>query len=162
MLSRGMLVLAMTLLAPSFGVALAEGVMPKTLVIGYENEGQIDTSAKSCRDFVTEMVEWEEAEINQAAHDICVGRKKHVDAYSALQKAYKAFAAEVSEQKRLDGPEAAAQLALLIKSCIAHKSAISTGGHNVRIDMVPNEIAVSCLSLGTDLLNAETKEFRGE
>lgn len=136
--------------------------MPETLVIGYENEGHIDTSEQSCRDFVTDVVEWEEAEVAQATREICAVRKKHVDAYSALQAAYKVFAGVVSEQTRLDGPEAASQLAFLVKSCIAHKSAISTGGHNVRIDMVPNEIAVSCLKLGTDLLIAETKELGGE
>jgi hypothetical protein len=156
------LVSTAVLLAASFGPAAAEGGMPKTLVVGYENEGHIDTSEKSCREFVTEVVEWEEAEVARAARDICAARKKHVEAYAALQKAYKAFYAEVSEQTRLDGPQAAAQLANLIKSCIDHKSAITTGGHNVRIDMVPNEIATACLSLGTDLLTAETKELRGE
>lgn len=104
MLSLRMLGSTAILLAASFGPAAAEGGMPKTLVVGYENEGHIDTSEKSCREFVTEVVEWEEAQVAGAAQDVCAVRKKHVEAYAALQKAYKGFFAEVSEQTRLDGP----------------------------------------------------------
>lgn len=145
------------------GPALAgDEPMPKTLVIGYDEEGKVDASEDACRVFVTETVEWEKPEVDQAVRDVCAVRKRHVDAYASLQGAYQTFRAELSEQTRFDGAAAAQHLGQMIKSCIDHKWDITNGGHNVRLDMVRNEIAADCLALGRDLLIRETAFLKGE
>lgn len=156
------------LMALPFAVALsaplraADEPMPKTLVIGYDEEGKVDGSEDSCRAFVVETVEWEKPEVDQAVRDVCAARKRHVDAYASLQSAYQKFRAELAEQTRFDGASAARHLGQTIKSCIDHKWDITTGGHNIRLDIIPNEIAAECLDLGRDLLNKESAELRGE
>lgn len=142
--------------------ASSNGLMPSTLIIGYEGEGSIDASEEACRAFVVETVEWEQAEVDQAVKDVCRVRKLHVEAYAALQAAYRDFAAALHEQTRFDGVAATAHLASMLRSCIDHKLELTTGGHNVGIDMVPNGIAAQCLRLGTDFLAAETQQIRGE
>jgi len=47
----------------------------------------------------------------------------------------------------------------LVKTCIAHKFSITTGGHNIRIDIINNEIATGCLTLATNLLRDETRQL---
>ncbi len=130
--------------------------MPHTLVIGYEDEGKVDASEKSCRAFVVDTVEWEKAEMEQAVKDVCSYRQKHIDAYAKLQAAYSDFRAVLSEQTRFDGAAAARHVAALIKNCIDMKWALSTGGHNIGTDMIPHAIATECLDLGHDLLQKET------
>ena len=130
--------------------------MPETLVIGYDQEGHVDAAEASCRAFVTEVVEWEKAETDQAVRDVCAARQKHLDAYAAFQSAYATFRRALQKQVRFDGGAAAKALATLVKSCIDMKWALSTGGHNVRIDMVPNEIAAGCLDMGRELVLKET------
>ena len=130
--------------------------MPSSLVIGYEDEGKVDASEKSCRAFVVDMVEWEKAEMDQAVKDVCAYRQKHIDAYAKLQAAYADFRAVLSEQTRFDGAAAARHVAALIKNCIDMKWALSTGGHNIGTDMIPHAIATECLDLGRDLLQKET------
>lgn len=130
--------------------------MPRTLVIGYEEEGKVDPSAASCREFVNETIEWEKAEMEQAIKDVCAHRREHVDAYEALQTAYSAFRAVLQEQIRFDGPEAARSIAAIVKNCIDFKWALSTGGHNIGMDMMPNVIAASCLEMGRELLEDQT------
>lgn len=124
--------------------------MPATLVIGYDQEGHIDSSDASCRAFVTEVVAWDKAETDQAVRDVCAARQRHRDAYAAFQASYGKLRAALQRQVRFDGTAAAKALATLVKSCIDMKWALSTGGHNVRIDIVPNEIAVACLDMGRD------------
>jgi hypothetical protein len=130
--------------------------MPETLVIGYDEEGHVDPSESSCRTFVTQMVEWDKEATDQAVRDVCAARRKHLDAYNAFQAAYGKFRAALQQQIRFDGGAAAKALASLVKSCIDMKWALSTGGHNVRIDIVPNEIAVTCLEMGRDVVARET------
>lgn len=130
--------------------------MPETLVIGYEQEGHIDASESACRAFVTEMVEWDKDEMDKAVKDVCAARQKHADAYAAFEAAYGKFRSALLKQIRFDGGAAAQALAHLVKSCIDMKWALSTGGHNVRIDIVPNEIAVECLTLGREIVVKET------
>jgi hypothetical protein len=143
-------------LAAGSPVHAADKPMPKTLVIGYENEGKIDASEQACREFVTQTVEWDKAQTDQAVKDVCALRKKHVDAYAALQDAYKQFRTVLAPQTRFDGALAVQHLAQMINSCIEHKWAISTGGHNIGLDMVPNDIDTQCLEIGRDLLVKET------
>lgn len=133
--------------------------MPETLVIGYDQEGHVDPTEASCRVFVTEMVEWEKAEMDQAVRDVCAFRQKHADAYKAFQAAYGEFRSALQKQIRFDGGAAAQALAHMVKSCIDMKWALSTGGHNVGIDMVPNEIAATCLEMGRQTLVKETERL---
>jgi hypothetical protein len=141
---------------------MVNALMPSTLIIGYDGEGAVDTSEEACRSFVTQTVEWEEAEVDKAVKDVCAYRVRHAEEYAALQAAYKAFAAVLMEQTRFDGTAAASDLSAMLRSCIDHKSALTTGGHNVAVDMVPNGIAAQCLRLGTDLLTAETQQLQGD
>jgi hypothetical protein len=130
--------------------------MPQTLIIGYEDEGKTDASPAACRAFVKDMVEWSQPEEDQAVKDVCSYRSKHIDAYKSLQAAYARFRAALSEQTRFDGAEAARHAAALIKNCIDMKWALSTGGHNIGTDMVPNAIAADCLDLGRTIIENET------
>lgn len=136
--------------------------MPETLVIGYDQEGHVDATEASCRAFVSQVVAWDKAETNQAVHDVCAARQKHLDAYAAFQSAYAKLRAALQTQVRLDGGAAAKALASLVKSCIDMKWALSTGGHNVRIDMVPNEIAAGCLDMGREAALKEAAVFDGD
>jgi hypothetical protein len=147
-----------TLLAATLPASAQEdnAAMPKTLVVGYEEEGEVDDSTAACRAFVTETVEWEKAEMEQAVKDVCAMRRKHVEAYAALQSSFAAFREVLQEATRYDGPAAARNIAGLIKSCIDFKWALSTGGHNIGIDMMPNSIATECLGLGRELIDKET------
>jgi hypothetical protein len=48
----------------------------------------------------------------------------------------------------------------MVKACIDHKSGITTGGHNIMVDVIENEIAAKCLTLGANLLREEIRELR--
>ena len=150
------MLLCAPVLAQEAGSQQENAPMPHTLVIGYEDEGKVDASEKSCRAFVVDMVEWEKAEMEQAVKDVCAYRQKHIDAYARLQAAYTDFRAVLSEQTRFDGAAAARHVAGLIKNCMDMKWALSTGGHNIGTDMIPQAIATECLDLGHDILQKET------
>ncbi|MGE0024880.1 MAG: hypothetical protein AB7S70_14760 [Hyphomicrobium sp.] len=157
------LLITVALLASAAAFALApahagddNASMPKSLVIGYEEEGKVDASQDACSVFVKEVVEWEKAEMEQAVRDVCAVRQKHLDAYAAFQAAYGKFRSTMQEQTRFDGTQAAKSLAGLVKSCVEMKWALSTGGHNIGIDMVPNTIDAECLDVGRDILVKET------
>jgi hypothetical protein len=155
--------LVVLLMIPLASPLLAEDAqMPVTLVIGYDEEGKVDASEAGCRAFVQEVVEWEKPQVDQAVHDVCAVRKRHADAYAALQAAYAAFRAELAENTRFDGAAAATHLSQMVKSCIEHKWAITTGGHNIGIDMVPNAIDADCLEIGRALIVKETAYLKGE
>lgn len=163
---RALATTLLVLLLSAIGVVVTplqagEAQMPKTLIIGYDEEGKVDASEEACRAFVTSVVEWEKPEVDQGVKDVCAMRKRHVDAYAAFQAAYAKLRAALVDQSRLDGAAAAQHLALMIKSCIDHKWGLTTGGHNIRLDMVPNEIAADCLTLGRDLIVKETAFLNG-
>ena len=140
--------------------ALSErAIPPDTLTIGYEEEGKIDASPQACFKDVKYLTNWSEAETQRGAREVCVARKKHVDAYRTLQTNYKSFIREVMKDPRFDWAEAAATVPTLVKTCIAHKFSITTGGHNIRIDIINNEIAAACLTLAANLLRDETREL---
>lgn len=90
--------------------------MPETLVIGYDEEGKVDPSAAACRAFVEETVEWDKAEMDQAVRDVCAHRRRHADAYEALQSAYVGFRGVLQDQPRFDGPAAARNIAASSKA----------------------------------------------
>ena len=44
----------------------------------------------------------------------------------------------------------------MVKACIDHKSGLTPGGHNITIDIIPNDIAARCLEMGRKVLDEET------
>jgi len=42
-----------------------------------------------------------------------------------------------------------------------HKFGLTTGGHNIMIDIIENDIAAQCLTLGSNLLKDETEKYNG-
>src|SRR5690242_4891952 len=118
---------------------------PAQLTFGYEGEGQVDATPAGCLAAAREAVEWTEEETKKAADEICAARKRHVDAYAAIQKSYKALLKNIEPDHRLDPPAAVASFEAMVKACIDHKSNINTGGHNIYIDIIPNHVAAECL-----------------
>ena len=153
-LLRALLSILAVTSALSMGV-FAEPAVPEHVRIGYDGEGTIDASPSSCETFVREMVVWDEAEIQRAIKEVCDARRRHIEAYEALQENYRALAAMIAEDKRLDVVAAAQHLETMMKACINHKLNLTTGGHNIRIDIIPNDIATKCLNLGAKLLQDE-------
>ena len=142
------------------GLAFGErATPPETLVIGHENEGKIDASREACVAQVKEVTEWSDAETQRGAREVCAARRKHIDAYAALQASYRAFIRALTFDRRLDWDEGASTVPTLVKTCISHKSSLTTGGHNIRIDIISNEITASCLTLISNLLREETRQL---
>jgi hypothetical protein len=134
---------------------------PDHLTIGYDDEGKIDASPKACLAAVKEITQWNEVDTQKGAQEVCAARKAHVDAYAALQASYKAFILEVMKDRRYDWTGAAATVPTLVKTCMSHKFSITTGGHNIRIDIINNEIAAACLTLAANLMRDETRQLTG-
>ena len=139
--------------------ARAEDVVPSTLVIGYEAEGKVDAGPQACLAAVREVTEWDKAATERGAKDVCAARKHHLDAYADLQKTYKVFVEEFSKDRRLELANAVASLKTLIKACMDHKFGITTGGHNIMIDIIENEIDAGCLTLANNLLKDENAKL---
>ena len=153
----------MLLLATFCVVAAAPAIaggLPDKLTFGYEYEGEVDASPKACEATVREVVEWSDEEVKRATADVCAARKAHVDAYAAIQQSYKEFAKTFGEDTRLNTGEAVEHFQQLVKECIDHKTGITTGGHNIAIDIIPNQIASECLALGKRLLDEETAWYK--
>jgi len=154
-MSRLPIVFAVVLaLAP----ALAEEhqVMPDQLTFGYEDEGKVDASPAGCEAFVKENIDWPEPEMSNAIKDVCGARRRHVEAYAAIQESYKALAKQIGDDNRLDTAAAVASFEAMVKACIDHKSNVTTGGHNIMIDVIPHDIAARCLDMGRVMLDEET------
>ena len=47
----------------------------------------------------------------------------------------------------------------MVKDCVDHKTNLTTGGHNIMIDIIPNDIATACLKIGKTVLDDETFWF---
>ena len=151
--------LLITLCVASALPARAED-LPQKLTFGYEYEGEVDASPAACEATVREVVEWSDEEVKKATSDVCAARKAHVDAYAAIQTSYKDFAQTFGPDTRLNTGEAVQHLQQMVKECIDHKSGVTTGGHNIVIDIIPNEIAARCLTLGKGLLDEETAWYK--
>ena len=63
------------------------------------------------------------------------------------------------KDRRYDWAEAAATVPTLVKACMSHKFSITTGGHNIRIDIINNDITAACLALATNLMRDETRQL---
>src|SRR5262245_30155227 len=136
-----------------------QAMPPEGLTIGYQNEGRINASPQACVAHVKEVTEWNEADTQRGAHEVCAARKKHIEAYAARQGSYRTFIREVVKDRRFEWAEAANTVPVLVKTCMAHKFSITTGGHNIRIDIINNEIAAACLTLAANLLRDETRQL---
>ena len=72
------------------GLAHAKEAPPERLTIGYEGEGKVDASWQACLASVKEETEgWSKTDIENGARKICAARKRHVEAYAALQSKYR-------------------------------------------------------------------------
>jgi hypothetical protein len=140
-------------------VAGAETAVPDRLVIGYDHEGKIDASPQACVASVKEITEWNKAQTEKGAKQVCAMRKRHVETYAALQSNYKNFVKAFSVDRRLNLPGAVSNLKILIKACMDHKFGLTTGGHNIMIDIIENDIAAQCLVLGSNLIMSETARY---
>ena len=141
------------------GIARAETAVPDRLVIGYDNEGKIDASPQACLAHVKEITLWDKAQTEKGARDVCTARKRHVEAHAALQSNYKNFVKAFSVDQRLNLASAVSNLATLVKACMEHKFGLTTGGHNIMIDIIENDIAAECLVLGSNLIRDETAKY---
>lgn len=134
--------------------------VPQHLTIGYEREGKIDAQPQACLAFVKEITEWDKTQTEKGAKDVCAARKRHVDAYNVLQATYKNFVKAFSVDRRLSLPKSVESFKALVKACISHKQGLTTGGHNIMIDIIENDIVTSCLILGNNLLRDETAKYK--
>ena len=141
------------------GIARAETAVPDRLVIGYDNEGKIDASPQACLALVKEITEWDKAQTEKGPKEVCAARKRHVEAYAALQSNYKNFVKAFSVDRRLNLPGAVSSFSTLVKACMEHKFGLTTGGHNIMIDVIENDVATQCLILGSNLLKDETAKY---
>ena len=139
--------------------ARAEAGVPDSLTMGYDNEGKIDATPQACLAYVKEITQWDKAQTEKGARDVCAARKRHVETYAALQANYKNFVKAFSVDRRLNLPGAVASLKVLVKACMDHKFGLTTGGHNIMIDIIENDIAAQCLALGSNLLKDETAKY---
>ncbi len=130
--------------------------LPDHLTFDYEEEGKVDATPASCERYVREMVEWPEEDTRKGIKDVCAARKRHVEAYAAIQKSYKALVKYIEPDTRLNPAESIKQFEAMIKACIEHKMSINTGGHNIYLDMIPNHVAAECLKVGKQVLDSET------
>ena len=87
---------------------------------------------------------------------MCAARKRHIEAYAAIQKSYKALAKQIEPDHRIDPASAVTAFKAMVKDCIDHKTSLTTGGHNIMIDIIPNDIATACLNIGKTVLDNET------
>ena len=129
--------------------------LPDKLTFGYDDEGKVDASPTGCSGYVKENVEWPEPEMSNAIKDVCGARQRHAEAYAAIQKSYKALAKQIGDDNRLDTAVAVTSFEAMVRACIDHKSNVTTGGHNIMIDVIPNDIAARCLDLGRKMLDEE-------
>jgi hypothetical protein len=139
---------------------LPDRTVPQHLTIGYEHEGKIDASYQACLALVKGITEWDKAQTEKGAKDVCAARKRHVDAYNALQATYRNFVKAFSVDRRLSLPESIESFKSLVKACISHKQGLTTGGHNIMIDITENDIVASCLVLGSNVLREETAKYK--
>lgn len=138
-----------------------EAPPPERLTIGYEDEGKIDVSPQACVAWVKEETDgWKQTEIEEAARKLCASRKRHVEAYEAFQSHYRMLMRLAAKDVRLSPADAAENLKIIVKACIDHKTGLTTGGHNVMVPVIENDIIAKCLTWSSDLLRDEIHELR--
>lgn len=160
---RSFLTCSVAILVLIFGtIRVRSDDAPKgPLVLGYEDEGKIDASLRGCARYVKGVVEWSKADTERGIRDVCAARRSHVRAYQVLQNRYKSFLDAMAKDKRLNAAAAATSLKALVNACMDHKWTLTTGGHNIGIDITSNKIAAACLTAGAELLKDETTQLIG-
>jgi polar amino acid transport system substrate-binding protein len=125
----------------------------------YDDEG-IGHLVQTCVADAAEDTEgWSKKDIEEATRKQCAARKRHVEAYEALQSNYRTLMGLLAQDIRTQPTDAAANLRIMVKACIDHKSDVSTGGHNIMVDVIENDIAAKCLALGANLAHDEIHEL---
>jgi hypothetical protein len=152
-------IFAILLASTAYAQDEARKPLPEHLTFGYDDEGKVDASTAACEAVVKETVEWGPEETKRAVKDVCAARKRHVDAYAAIQKSYRALAKEIEPDHRIDPAAAVTAFQAMVKDCIDHKTNLTTGGHNIMLDIIPNDIAAACLKIGKGVLDDETYWF---
>jgi len=153
--------LALALVSGAPATAQDQTPLPDRLTFGYQDEGAVDASPAACLAFVKEVTLWNEADAKRGADEVCAARRHHLQAYNEVQRNYRRLAPILEADRRLNGAASMQDFQTMIKACINHKYGLSTGGHNIRIDIIPNDIAAECLRLGADLLARETTALTG-
>ena len=141
------------------GKASASESLTPTLTLGYEDEGKVDASPGACAAYVKEQVTWNKADTARGIRSVCAARKSHVTAYQAVQRQYKAFLVAVLRDRRLNADAAVIHFKAMVKACMDHKWAVTTGGHNIGMDVTENRIAAACLQFGAKLLAEEIAQL---
>jgi hypothetical protein len=156
----GRLLASIALLA-SFSCIAFGAPPPERLIIGYDGEGTIDASSPACvADVKAETAGWSKKDIEEAARKQCAARKRHVEAYEALQSNYRTLMGLLAQDIRTQPGKADAEhLKTMVKACMDHKLGVSTGGHNIMVDVIENDVAAKCLALGANLLRDEIREL---
>jgi hypothetical protein len=142
-----------------------EPALPGKLKFGYEGEGKVDASPEACLAFAKEFEGSHGAgpeEIKAQADEVCVSRKRHADAYAALQDSYRKMVEAVDGDGAIHSGEAVRAFEGMIAACVKHKQGLVTPGKQTVVDMIPNEIAARCLDLGKNLLDEETAFLKGD
>jgi hypothetical protein len=154
---------ALTLLSATVSVCARaqDAPPPERLIIGYEDEGKVDISLQACVAWVKEDTEgWKQADIEEAARKICAARKRHIEAYEVLQNNYRILMQLAAQDVRLSPAKAAENLKIIVKARIDHKNGLTTGGHNVMVPVIENDIIAKCLAWTASLLRDDIHELR--
>ena len=159
--------LLVTLLASLSGTPSANALgdpPPEHLIIGYPFEGEIDANAQKCiADVTAETTNWRKEEIGAAARKQCDARKRHVASYKALQSNYHLLMGLLNLRSgHTMADQAAASMKALVNDCISHKEGVSTGGHNVMVNVIENDIVAKCLDLGANVMREEIREIQAD
>src|SRR5205823_1981659 len=109
-----MVALAASVVLASGGSICAETAVPERITIGYDHEGKIDASPQACLALVKEITEWDKAQTEKGAKEVCAARKRHVEAYATLQANYKNFVKAFSVDRRLNLPGAVSSFSTLV------------------------------------------------
>src|SRR5674476_206456 len=145
---------AVVVLCLSAGMpACADDAPQRPFRLGYESEGKVDASIKGCAAYVHAEVEWNKADTARGIRRVCAARQRHMRAYRDLQKKYQRFLKTAAEDKRLNPAAAIENIRTMFKACVDYKWNMTTGGHNIAIDITSNEIVDTCLRLTSRLLD---------
>ena len=124
---------------------------PTSSTFGYEDEGKVDASPAGCEAVVKEIVEWPEPRYADAIKDVCGARKRACRGLcrdpEELQGASPSRSARITGSTR---PPRSQHFEAMVKACIDHKSNVTTGGHNIMIDVIPNDIAARLPGYGQE------------
>jgi hypothetical protein len=140
-------------------IARAQDNVPYHFTIGYDNEDKTDASSQACLSHVESVTAWDKVATEKGAMEVCAARKRHIEAYKMLQTDYRALIEAFSTDRRLKIREAVSNLRIMIKACMTHKFSLTTGGHNIMMDIIENDIAADCLGLGSSLLKTEIARY---